>query len=102
MVYLRLAEVEVIAAIVFVLAALPTELLDGEAEVGEVGYIAGSQVFLQFLLDGGSGPEVLPRMLMGGLEDLREHLLCSRLLLELTVVTLNLPLVIAGEPVDAV
>lgn len=40
------AKSEVVAAVVLVHAELPTELLDSDAEVGEVRYVAGSQVIL--------------------------------------------------------
>ena len=98
----RLAEAEVVATVVPSLAALPTEFLDGDSEIGEVRYVAGSQVILEFILDGCSGPEVILRMLLYRLENLREHQLWCRLLLELLVVTLNLTLIVARKPVDAV
>ena len=53
-----LAEAEIVAAVVFVFHALPTEFLQGEAEVGEVGHVGGFQMAGEFLLDGGRSPEV--------------------------------------------
>ena len=96
-------EFEVIAPDAVALGLLPLQLLDGEAEVGEVGDVSGLDAMIgEFLLDGSGGPEVFALMLCGGLEDFREHQLWSGCLLELLVMMLDFLLVITGEPIDAV
>ena len=97
-----LAEAEIIAAVILVFHALPTEFLQGEAEVGEVGNVAGFQVVAQLGLDVGGAPEIVGLVNQRWLEERGEHLLGGGLLLVVAVVALYLPLVVAGEPVNAV
>ena len=68
-----LAETEIVAAVILVFHALPSEFLQGEAEVGEVGYVGGFQMLGELLLYGGCSLEVLTIVLGDGLKDLREY-----------------------------
>ena len=66
----RLADMEVIASDIAVLATLPTEFLDGFAQDCEVRYIAGFQMVAEFFLDGRRCPEAFLTVLECGLKKL--------------------------------
>ena len=54
---------------------MPLQLLDGEAEDGEVGHVAGFQMVAQLGLDVGSAPEVVGLVNQRWLKERGEHLL---------------------------
>ncbi len=56
-------------------ATRPLQLLDGEAEDGEVGHVAGFQMVAQLGLDVGGAPEVVGLVNQRWLKERGEHLL---------------------------